>query len=332
MSDYTFASFVFERLQPFFSVREVADAVEQRDELIWAVKHGARPGLYLDIAEAIASVDNSKTNSDGRLFQEAFAFRSFTKAIRCQMLNDTPRTAVHAYNPMSQPKSSAALRRSLLEEGVKEEPPMSLCAIYSSLSSSCSQYARNPGSYHILFSPNVELRINSPNPESPGPASPARRARAARAKGIDFGRRVPANEGLSSEDVADIEEVLLGAYSAEMFIEAVGKEEFWDALTSEKAQVGSTARKPWRIQAKRIGIKLTAGQKAEKKKQRAAQKESYKEALLEVHQQIYAAAASDWHGFAGYAGFPGRVHSRVRVGSGVEDPRPEQQTRRLNSI
>ena len=65
----------------------------------------------------------------------------------------------------------------------------------------------------------------------------------------------------------------------------------FDKLLHASRRVGSTARKPWRIRAKRIGIKLTAGQKAEKKKQRAAQKESYKEALLEVHQQIYAAAA-----------------------------------------
>ncbi|KAE9404796.1 hypothetical protein BT96DRAFT_935467 [Gymnopus androsaceus JB14] len=328
--DYTFAAFVFDRLQPFFSVRsnwipaprvlvqnfisapgfqEVADAVEQR---------------------AIASVDNSKTNSDGHLFQEAFAFLSFSEAIKCQMLNDTPRTALHVYNPLSQPESSAALRRSLLEEGVKEEVPEERVPSPDPPSDPETPQLRSsrqrpfapstpcrpahvanaqgtPGSYYILFSPNVELRINSPNPESPGPASPAQRARAARAKGIDFGRRMLANEGLSSEDIADIEEVLLGAYSAEMFIEAVGKEESRDALTSEKAQLLSTmarqkkasnfdkllhaSRRPWRIRAKRIGIKLTAGQKAEKNKQRAAQKESYKEALLEVHQQIYAAAA-----------------------------------------
>ncbi|KAE9403527.1 hypothetical protein BT96DRAFT_990188 [Gymnopus androsaceus JB14] len=65
----------------------------------------------------------------------------------------------------------------------------------------------------------------------------------------------------------------------------------FDKLLHASRRVGSTARKPWRIRAKRIGIKLIAGQKAEKKKQHVAQKESYKEALLEVHQQIYAAAA-----------------------------------------
>ena len=46
-----------------------------------------------------------------------------------------------------------------------------------------------------------------------------------------------ANEGPILEDVADIEEVLLGAYSTEMFIESVGKEESWNVLTSEKAQL-----------------------------------------------------------------------------------------------
>ncbi|KAE9403528.1 hypothetical protein BT96DRAFT_990189 [Gymnopus androsaceus JB14] len=214
--DYTFASFVFEHLQPFFSVRsnwipvprvlvenfistpgfkEVADAVEQQDELIWAVKHGARPGLFLDTAEAIASVDNSKTNSDSQLFQEVFAFCSFTEAIKCQMLNNIPRTAVYTYNPLTQPESSTALHRSLLEEVVKakvpeehapnpvpsdpETPQLPSSHQHPSAPSTPRRPAPvthtqgTPGSYHILFSPNIELRINSPNPESPSPASPA---------------------------------------------------------------------------------------------------------------------------------------------------------------
>ncbi|KAF9054925.1 hypothetical protein BDP27DRAFT_1146541, partial [Rhodocollybia butyracea] len=50
-------------------------------------------------------------------------------------------------------------------------------------------------------------------------------------------------------------------------------------------------RKPWRTRTKRVAIKLTAGQKTERKRKRAAQKLSYKQALLDVHQQIYAAAA-----------------------------------------
>ncbi|KAE9398781.1 hypothetical protein BT96DRAFT_994596 [Gymnopus androsaceus JB14] len=202
--DYTFASFVFEHLQPFFSVRsnwipvprvlvenfistpgfkEVADAVEQRDELIWAVKHGARPGLYLDIAEAIASVDNSKTNSDSQLFKKCLPFCSFTEAIKCQMLNNIPRTAVYTYNPLTQPESSTALLGLFLEEVVKGKSPKNmlptLCASDPETPQLPSSHQHpsapstprrpapvthtqgTPGSYHILFSPNIELRINS---------------------------------------------------------------------------------------------------------------------------------------------------------------------------
>ena len=61
-------------------------------------------------------------------------------------------------------------------------------------------------------------------------------------------------------------------------------------LLQASQQVGATTWKPWRVQAKCVTIKLTSGQKAERKKKCAAQKLSYKEALLEVHQQVYKAA------------------------------------------
>jgi hypothetical protein len=61
-------------------------------------------------------------------------------------------------------------------------------------------------------------------------------------------------------------------------------------LLHASRRVGDTARRPWRTRTKRATIRLTAGQKTERKQRRAAQKLSYKQALLEVHQQIYAAA------------------------------------------
>ena len=61
---------------------------------------------------------------------------------------------------------------------------------------------------------------------------------------------------------------------------------FTQLLHAARRRVGNGARKPWRTRTKRLGIKLTAGQKTERKKKRAAEKKSYKESIAEAHQQI----------------------------------------------
>ena len=61
-------------------------------------------------------------------------------------------------------------------------------------------------------------------------------------------------------------------------------------LLHASRRVGATARKPWRTRTKRAIIKLTAGQKAEKKKKWAKKKQSYKTALLEIHGKMFEAA------------------------------------------
>lgn len=69
LPNYLSALFVYERLQPILSAprnltlkpralvdgfvnskgfREVADELERQGDLIWAVKYGAKPGLYTD--------------------------------------------------------------------------------------------------------------------------------------------------------------------------------------------------------------------------------------------------------------------------------------------
>jgi hypothetical protein len=78
---------------------------------------------FTNSTEAIASVDNSKRNGCGEIYQEAFAFRSFTEAVRCQMLNDVPVTHVYIYNPAAEPERSAKLRCTLLEQREEVETP-----------------------------------------------------------------------------------------------------------------------------------------------------------------------------------------------------------------
>lgn len=70
-------------------------------------------------AEAIASMNNSKTNANGCRFQEVFAFRSFTEAVKAQMPNNVPTADFYTYNPAE----SAALCARLLEEVAESKTP-----------------------------------------------------------------------------------------------------------------------------------------------------------------------------------------------------------------
>lgn len=64
----------------------------------------------------------------------------------------------------------------------------------------------------------------------------------------------------------------------------------FNKLLHAARRVSATTRRPWRTRTKRAVIKLTAGQKAERKRKRAEDKQSYKEALMEIHSTMYAAA------------------------------------------
>lgn len=222
--DYALAQLIYDRLQPFFSnranwtsvphtmvmkftttkeFREAANLVESRRELIWAVKYGSKAGLFLDTSvilllleistyvstfinsvEALASVDNAKRTDRGEIYQEAFAFRSFTEAVKCQMLNDPSITHLHVYNPAMEPKKSAALRRTLLEETIKDETPEEGLGNPEPASDPESpqlpsrEIPSMPSTPHrqgppsdsqakmgwgnILFAPNIDVRVHSP--------------------------------------------------------------------------------------------------------------------------------------------------------------------------
>ncbi|KAE9386539.1 hypothetical protein BT96DRAFT_1005981 [Gymnopus androsaceus JB14] len=64
----------------------------------------------------------------------------------------------------------------------------------------------------------------------------------------------------------------------------------FNKLLHASCRVGATARKPWRIRTKCAIIKLTTGQKAEKKKKWAEKQQRYKTALLEIHGKMFEAA------------------------------------------
>lgn len=66
---------------------------------------------------------------------------------------------------------------------------------------------------------------------------------------------------------------------------------FTHLLNASKRRGGTGSRKPWRTRTIRAGVKLTAGQKAERKKKFATDKKSYKEAIAEAHQWIRQTAA-----------------------------------------
>ncbi|KAF9063161.1 hypothetical protein BDP27DRAFT_1427129 [Rhodocollybia butyracea] len=273
--DYPFAQLVYDRLQPFFSDRNnwapaprtvvtnftataefqlVADMVEERGELIWAVKQGSKAGV-----EAIASVDNSKRNAEGQIYQEAFAFRSFTEAVKCEMLNDVSRTHLHFYSPAKEPERSAALRRTLLDPApviVKAETPD------KDLGNPDSALAPDPGSPlpsapstprrkgtlstpstpatlrwgNVLFAPSIDVRVNSPSPAtSPGPRSPTR-VRASRGK--EFGHRLLTAEGFSPRHISDFEDMLLTASSVDDFCSEIGSSGSpLDMLGAEKVAI-----------------------------------------------------------------------------------------------
>ncbi|KAF9054924.1 hypothetical protein BDP27DRAFT_1433669 [Rhodocollybia butyracea] len=281
--DDAVAQVIYDRLQPFFTFHEnwssvprtmvakftstqefqcVAELVENRRQLIWAVKLGSKAGLFLDTVEAIASVDHSKRNDFGEIFQEAFAFRSFTEAVRCQMLNDRPRTHIHVYNPANEPERSAALRRTLLEEGIKDEPldpdlgisgpvpdpdspqlppnrgiPSAPSTPRRQHSTPSTQPALSWG--NVLFAPNINVRVTSPGPAStasPGPLTPTRVARAPR--GRELGHRLLIADGLSLHDASDFEDMLLTAQSSAGFVDEVrASGGLLGALNAEKVAV-----------------------------------------------------------------------------------------------
>ena len=72
---------------------------------------------------------------------------------------------------------------------------------------------------------------------------------------------------------------------------------FTRLLHASKRRVGTGVRKPWRTRTIRPGVKLTAGQKAERRKKFAAQKKTYKEAIIHVHEQIKQMATEIHHQF-----------------------------------
>ncbi|KAF9071997.1 hypothetical protein BDP27DRAFT_1418571 [Rhodocollybia butyracea] len=241
--DYPFAQLVHDRLQPFFSNRSnwapaphtlvanftataefrlVADMVEQRGELIWAVKQGSKAGLFLDTVEAIASVDNSKRNAEGQIYQEAFAFRSFTEAVNyCQgrdpdedLGNPDSALAPDPGSPL--PSAPSTPRRK--ETNPTPSTPATL------------RWG------NVLFAPSIDIRVNSPGTSaSPGPQSPTR-VRASR--GREFSRRLLIAEGYTLRNVSDFEDMLLAASSVDAFCNEIGSSGSpLDMLGAEKVAV-----------------------------------------------------------------------------------------------
>lgn len=64
----------------------------------------------------------------------------------------------------------------------------------------------------------------------------------------------------------------------------------FNKLLHASRRVSVTTRRPWRTRSKHSVMKLTAGQKSERKRKRAEDKQSYKEALMEIHNTMYTAA------------------------------------------
>ncbi|KAE9387171.1 hypothetical protein BT96DRAFT_1005378 [Gymnopus androsaceus JB14] len=344
--DYMFALFAFNHLQPLLSdeanlklrpgtlverfvaseaFREVSDQIEHRGGLIWAVKHGTRPGVYTDTIAALASVDSSGRNDNGVVFQQAYAFCSFREAVVCQMLDDHPTAAIHDYNPQDRPDDAETLRAVLLEHMdeplVKAEspsdpelprdtpdhesmppPPAPATSAPSTPHRSQTSPARmqnTPGGFNIVYSPTVVVHVNSPDPSSPGPSTPIRASQ--RHGGIERGRRTLLAEGFTMDQVSSIELAFATSDMFNDFAQTVSEDfgmrnaraaDVWYTykgrrlLHAARRRAGTGARKPWRTQTKCSVIKLTTGQKTKRKQKRAAEKQSYKTALLKAHQRI----------------------------------------------
>ncbi|KAE9401741.1 hypothetical protein BT96DRAFT_991898 [Gymnopus androsaceus JB14] len=270
----------------------------------------------------------SGITDDGKKFQRAYAFRSLRDAVMCQMLNNFPTSMIHNYNPQDNSEAAAALREILLEVPVKspvkaespELPELPLAPEHQSTpppdpasapltpkrSQSAPSYVEYTpsGRFNIFVSPNIAVRVNSPgpgfiapDPSSPGPSTPSRTSQMH--EWAKRGRRMLLAEELDMDDVFSIEGTLMSCDSREEFADIVCGEfglKRLQALDDGTCIRAVMARQKASNNFARL-LHALKRRKAERRKKFAAQKKTYKEAIIHVHKQIKQMATEIHHQF-----------------------------------